>query len=125
MAPTDLEFYINEIKERICVQIALPQWKSILITERLGLQPDKVISLSKDQVWTPNDYKGHFNKLVTNGYGWINLHVYGVLNDNLILEFDWPTTEPGNTPVASVNLSGPENWIKDQRYRLSEFLELS
>ena len=124
MAPTDLEYYINEITERVCGQLRLPIWNSILITERLSLEPDTKASLNKDQAWTPNNYKGRFKELVTEGYGWVNLHACGVLNERLILELDWPTYEPGIVPVASVNLSGSENWIEGYGYDLSEFLSI-
>lgn len=122
--PTDLNYYLNKLVEFVSELIDSDQWESILITEMLELKPNKETIVVINECWDPKQYEKRFYQIVTKGYGWVNMHVYGVLNKKLIVDISWPVSKPGSIPVASVNLSGPEKWIQDKECLLSGVLKI-
>ena len=122
--PTDLNYYIKRLVEFMSGVIDSGLWESILITEQIELKPNKEILIEKNKYWKPNEYESRFYKIITTGYGWVNMHAFGVLDKKLIIGISWPVSEPGRVPVASVNLSGPEKWIQDKACSLSGVMKI-
>ena len=72
----------------------------------------------------PEDYEQQFHTLMQAGYGWINLSLYGMHGDSLIVGIELPS-EPGKTPPGKtpITFSGPE--IKNGEVDWQLCLELS
>lgn len=56
----------------------------------------------------PDSFAGKFDELLRVGYAWINLSVYGIFDDDLIIGIELPSEPVGVPPGrTSVNFSGP------------------
>ena len=91
----------------------IPAWKRIRILDTT--HPDVCwkpeISgwqVTEGSLVSPEDYEQQFHTLVHAGYSWINLSLYGVHDDSLVVGIELPS-EPSKVPPGktSINFSGP------------------
>ena len=64
--------------------------------------------ITRKSLVAPEDYEQQFHSLLQAGYSWINLSLYGVHGDSLIVGIELPS-EPSKVPPGetSINFSGP------------------
>jgi len=100
-------------------------WSEIVIfeTESDGVQyqpkDDGIYAwfISPSSFFTPDEYLERFDDLLHEGYSWINMSGYGVLNSTLIIAIELPREIVG-VPYGktSINFSGPRIDINTGKY---------
>ncbi len=109
-----LEAHIKRMFEWFESQHEIPAWQEQLI---LDTSDPNVHWVAKESggwhapdnvLQSPTEYSSRFAGLLGMGYSWINLSIYGIFNDDLIIGVELPH-EPVGIPVGrtSVNYSGP------------------
>lgn len=111
---------MRELQHQISLLIAwieqtekCPAWECIRILdtthpdvcwkqEILGWQ------VTRECLVPPEDYEQQFHTLMQAGYSWINLSLYGVHEDSLVVGIELPS-DSSKVPVGntSINFSGP------------------
>jgi hypothetical protein len=61
---------------------------------------------------TVEEYRERFEELLGAGYAWINLSLYGEMDEKLLVAVELPRA-PVGTQVTSVNISGPTRDVRD------------
>ena len=125
MYPQDLNFYIEKLVEVINDVIDDGKWDSILITEKININPGEKVSLNKNNVWKPTEYEERFKELLSASYGWLNMSACGVLHRQLIIDLEWPNTPEESAKNTSVNLSGPFKWVQDKGCCLADVVGIN
>jgi hypothetical protein len=64
--------------------------------------------VAESAVFAPSSYAPRFEELLSAGYSWLNLSLYGMLGETAIIAVEIPRASVGTpTGRTSVNLSGP------------------
>ena len=104
----DLNTHIERIKMNLKEYSDVPEWDRILIIEDEYIKHGDRTEIQKDLLITPENYNQKFDELLSEGYGWINLVINGIINKALILSVEIPAATSDVPPSkVSVNLSGP------------------
>ena len=111
---------MSELRHQISLLIArmgqseeCPVWERIRILDTT--HPDvcwkpeiRGWRVTRESLVTPEEYEQQFHTLVQAGYSWINLSLYGVHEDSLVVGIELPSESskvpPGKT---SITFSGP------------------
>ncbi len=109
-----LEAHIKRMLEWFESQHEIPAWRKQLI---LDTSDPNVHWVAKEDVgWhapggvlkSPAAFSRRFAELLGMGYSWINLSIYGIFNDDLIIGVELPHEPVGiRAGKTSVNYSGP------------------
>ena len=110
---------------RGCVE-KVPAWERIRILDTthpdVCWQPEiPGWQVTRESLVPPEDYEQQFHTLVQAGYSWINLSLYGLHDDSLVVGIELPSESskvpPGKT---SIQFSGPaiRNGKRDWQLRL-------
>ena len=108
----DLRLHLGRLSAWLRSDLNATEWESILIAERLFLEPDRRLLLSADAIWTPAQYAERFAQHARAGYSWINLETIGLLNSALVTSIDLPRASTGLSRTQ-VLLSGPMRFVSD------------
>lgn len=106
----DLHAQLRLLSEWLRSELAAPEWKAILVTERLVLNRYSQVRVSADAVWTPDTYAERFSRLMRAGYLEIRLETLGILDSNLVTSIIVPGP-PLGAPRTVVILRGLPRWV--------------
>jgi hypothetical protein len=105
------------------IEDGVPHWDSILIAEGLYLDREKKQRVLQHKTYSLNDFSERFEKLMSDGYSWINLCGLGLLENTLVVGIELPSTAVGSH-FTSVNLAGPMLFVSENNYQLDKYLEI-
>jgi len=63
------------------------------------------------------------NEILNQRYSWINLNFAGMLDDNLLVMTEFPSSE-NNVEFTAVNLSLPEKRVIENHWNVSSFIKI-
>jgi len=79
--------------------------------------------ISRENIFTFETYENRFNEIPNQGYSWINLNFAGMLDDNLLVIVEFPSSE-NNAEFTAVNLSLPEKRVVENHWNISSFIKI-
>lgn len=84
---------------------------------------NKPNEISRENIFTFEDYENRFNEILNQGYSWINLNFAGMLDDNLLVMAEFPSSK-NNVEFTAVNLSLPEKRVIENHWNVSSFIKI-
>ena len=88
--------------------------------------PDKPAEISRQDVFTFEEYENRFNEILNQGHSWINLSFEGMLDDTLLIIIERPRYKNNIPPErVSVNLSLPEWKTIDNNWDAAPFFKIT
>ena len=79
--------------------------------------------ISRENIFTFEDYENRFNEILHQGHSWINLNLAGMLDDNLLVMAEFSSSE-NNAEFTVVNLSLPEKKVIENHWNVSSFIRI-
>ena len=116
------EKHFNRLS-RILLDEGLPHWSSVLVVEDLYLDQNIKQRVLKHKTFSLADFSERFEKLMSNGYSWLNLCGLGLLQETLIVGIEKPNSAAGSH-FTSVNLAGPMKFVADNNYQVDKYMEI-
>ena len=101
-----------------------PSWEEVLFVEDINVYPFSKQTIEADRFKSMEDFSDRFDELLTEGHVWLNFSGLGILDNTLIVALEKPKANAGS-PTTSVNQSGPPVCVKDNNYRLEQFIEIA
>jgi hypothetical protein len=102
-------------------QVYFTEYKSV----RRFFDPSKPDEISRQDIFTFEDYENRFNEILNQEHSWINLSFEGILDDSLLVVIELPNYK-NNVPLEwiSINLSLPNKEITKNNWDVSSFIKI-
>ena len=105
-----------------------PGWSSVFFVEDFYINSSSRQTIERDRLQSITQFSGRFDALLSEGHGWLNMSGLGLLNNDLIVAIEKPSS---NSPSfscgisnTSVNLSGPTRCVENKNFDLNSFIRI-
>lgn len=101
-------------------------WSDVLVVEESSVIPGEIELIPRHALTPSNQYEERFNELLDQGHSWINMNIFGILDNTLIIQIEYPHYKNNaSRNKMSVNYSGPSIIEGVERWDLSGLVKIT